>query len=121
MPRTADDRRAALQVGAEAEARVAAALEADGWRVLARNWRFEGGELDLVVERGGALRVVEVKARAPDDPLGLDAVDARKRRKLVRTAEAFLAAYADLVDEVCFLVALVEGERVTLIDNAFDA
>ena len=50
MPRTADERRAALALGALAEARVAAALEADGWRVLARNWRFEGGELDLVVD-----------------------------------------------------------------------
>ena len=96
-------------------------LEAQGWRVLARNWRFEGGELDLVVERGGALRVVEVKARAPDDPVGLDAIDAHKRRCLARAAEAFLCAYEDVVDEVCFLVALVEGEQITWLDDAFDA
>lgn len=89
--------------------------------MLARNWRFEGGELDLVVARGGVLRVVEVKARAPDDPVGLDAIDAHKRRCLARAAEAFLSSYEDVVDEVCFLVALVEGQQITWLDDAFDS
>lgn len=89
--------------------------------MLARNWRFAGGELDLVVAREARLRVVEVKARAPDDPVGIEAIDARKRRHLARAADAFLSDYGDVVDEVCFLVALVEGERITWIDDAFDA
>ncbi len=121
MARSADDRREALLLGLRAEARVAEALEEQGWRVLARNWRFQGGELDIVVAREGRLRVVEVKARAPDDPVGLEVIDARKRRHLVRAAEAFLSSYEDVVDEVCFLVALVEGERITWLDHAFDA
>ncbi len=89
--------------------------------MLARNWRFAGGELDIVVERDGRLRVVEVKARAPDDPVGLEVIDARKRGHLVRAAEAFLLDYEDVYDEVCFLVALVEGEQITWLDHAFDA
>lgn len=88
---------------------------------MAQNWRGPGGELDLVASRQGCLRLVEVKARAPDDPVGgLEAVDGRKRRRLVRAAEAFLADWHDLVVEVCFMVAVVEGERVTLLDDAFD-
>lgn len=121
MPRTADQRRQANELGARAEARVAASLESEGWRVLARNWRCEVGELDLVVARDGRLRVVEVKARAPDDPVGLDVIDARKRRHLARAAEAFLMSYDDVYDEVCFLIALVEGEQITWLDHAFDA
>lgn len=89
--------------------------------MLERNWLGKAGELDLVVVRGGALRIVEVKARAPDDPVGLDAIDAHKRRCLVRTAEEYLAQYTDVVDEVCFLVALVEGAQITWVDDAFDA
>lgn len=88
--------------------------------MLVRNWLGKGGELDLVASRAGALRFVEVKARAPDDPVGLDAVGEHKRRCLVRTAEEFLVQYEDLYDEACFLVALVEGERITWIDDAFD-
>ena len=119
--RTAEARRASLALGAAAESRVADALASQGWAVLARNWHGSGAELDLVVGRAGALRFVEVKAREPDDPVGIEAIDGRKRRRLVRAAEAWLAAHEDIVDEACFLVALVEGERITWFDNAFDA
>lgn len=120
--RSPDDRRAALARGAAAEDHVADLLQQQGWDVVSRNWRGGGGELDLVVRRGEALRIVEVKARQADDLHGAAmAIGPGKRRKLVRAAEAFLAGYRDSYDEVAFLVALVEGGRVTLIDDAFDA
>jgi putative endonuclease len=111
----------ALAFGAETEARVANALVEDGWRVLARNWRGAGGEIDLVVEREGRLRFVEVKARSGDDDLaGLEAIGEHKQRRLRGAAEAFLANYEDLVDEACFLVAWVAGGTIEWIDDAFD-
>ncbi len=111
----------ALAFGAAAEAKVASALEDDGWRVLARNWRGAGGEIDLVVEREGRLRFVEVKARmAPDDVAGLEAIGDHKQRRLRAAAQAFLADYEDLFDEACFLVAWVEGGTIEWIDDAFD-
>ena len=119
--RSADSRRGALRVGAEAEERAAAYLERSGWDVLERNWRGGGGELDLVVRRDACVRLVEVKARHPDDPVGpLEAVDARKRRRLIGAGRAWLRGYTDLVDEVCFMVVAVEGDRITVIDDAFD-
>ena len=122
MPRrSADSRRDALRRGAQAEDRAADHLQQLGWEVVARNWRGGGGELDLVVRKGGALRMVEVKARGPTDLVGaFEAVDGRKQRKLRRAAEAFLARWDDLVDEVCFVVVAVEGDRVTVLDDAFD-
>ena len=117
-----DDRRAAVARGAAAEDHVATLLSMQGWDVVARNWRGGGGELDLVVARGGALRIVEVKARAPGDPYGpAAAVGPTKRRRLVRAAEAFLSRWKGGLDEVAFMVALVEGDVVTFIDDAFDA
>ena len=120
--RTPDDRRAALKRGADAEDHVAELLVEQGWDVVSRNWRGGGGELDLVVVRGDALRFVEVKARQADDLHGPEmAVGPRKQRKLIRAAEAFLASCDLMYDEVAFLVALVEGGRIRLIDDAFDA
>lgn len=133
--RDAEERRLALANGALAEELVAERLVADGWEVVARNWRGSGGELDVVVARLGRLRFVEVKARSPDDPVGLDAIGTNKQRRLVRAARAFLASWPDLVDEACFMVALVhlplgshslsdivpDSVRVDWIDNAFDA
>lgn len=122
--RSAADRRAAWKRGLHAESVVAEHLEADGWRVLDRNWHARGGELDLVVERDGAVRFVEVRARKPADPTGLESVNRTKRRRLVRAAEAWLLAHAEPL-ECAFMVAVVslapDGWRVSIVDDAFDA
>jgi putative endonuclease len=81
------------RLGREGEARAAELLASAGYAVLARNVRAGGVELDLVAARGGVAVFVEVKTRrgrrhgAP-----AEAVDARKRARLVRGAAAWLAA-----------------------------
>jgi putative endonuclease len=121
--RSSDDRRAALQWGHDAETAVCEHLIELGWRVLARNWRGAGGELDIVVRRRDAVRFVEVKAR-PTSSQALEAITSSKRTKLMRAAEAWLATCDEDFEEVAFLVALVvrsEGRcTITLIDDAFD-
>lgn len=100
-------------------------LLAEGWRICARNWRGGGAELDLVVERGGVLRFVEVKARDPHDEGALDAITFDKRRRLSRGAEAWLCEHGEPVVEAAFLVAVVtfapDGWTVEWLDDAFDA
>lgn len=69
------------------------ALE-QGWQVLARNWRGEGGELDLVAQDGDELVVVEVKTRsgtAFGDPIA--AVTPAKVARLRRLTGLWLAAH----------------------------
>ena len=55
-------------------------LEAQGWRLLDRNWHCRWGELDLVLERQQQLLVVEVKGRRSGhrDRHGLDAFHSAK-------------------------------------------
>lgn len=102
--------------------------------MVARNWRGAGGELDIVVEHRGRLRVVEVKARAPDDPVGLESIGRFKQHILSRAARLFLEEWPDLVDEISFTVALVHlppggspaeadaaSIRIDWVDNAFDS
>lgn len=88
-----------------------------------RNWLAPGGELDLVVERAGSVRFVEVRARQPDDPSALESITRSKRRKLVRAAEAWLLAHPG-PHECAFMVAVVSldpgGWSLDLIDDAFD-
>lgn len=79
----------------------------------------------MVALRQGVLRVVEVKARARADGSAVASVSVAKQRRLTAAAEAFLAAPEQQamppVRELMFSVALVEGGRVSWIDDAFDA
>jgi putative endonuclease len=111
--------------GRLAEQAVADTLERAGWRVVARNWRCTGGELDLVVQRGAKLRVVEVKyrRRAADSSWGL--VSPAQQARISRAADAFLAAWEGDCSEVALVVAEVSGplERVRIQwwDDAFSS
>jgi len=120
-----DQRRRAQRRGVRAEVWVAEQLEQLGWELVAANWRSPAGEIDLVVRQGQQLRFVEVKARAPGDAGGLEAVGAYKQRRLARAAESFLLGYERSFGEACFMVALVcldpRGWQLELIDDAFDA
>ena len=51
------------QRGRVSETLVAIRYKLMGYRVLHRNWRIPGGELDLVLRRGSQVVVVEVRAR----------------------------------------------------------
>lgn len=123
--RSADERREALRRGIDAEAFVASDLEVEGWQVLAHRWSCAGGELDLVVMRDGSVRFVEVRARRPEDPTGLESITPAKQAKLVQAAEAWLQGRDVAPTEVCFLVAIVDldpdGWTVEYVDDAFDA
>ena len=78
--------------GRAGEAAAALVLEAEGYRLLARNFRGPSGELDIVALRGDTIAFVEVKSWSA---LGLedlaDSIGARKRRRIVETSKIFLA------------------------------
>lgn len=60
--------------------------------MVGQNLRLGGGELDLVAWEGPTLVFVEVKGRASDSLAApAEAVDARKRGRLVSAAAAYLA------------------------------
>lgn len=82
-----------------------------GWRILARNWRTRGGEIDIVARRRGVVLAVEVKARS--GPGELDEVLREDQRdRIVRTFEAYLARHPHLDgDRVRLMLVAVDLER----------
>lgn len=78
------------QRGRQTEELAARHLERCGVRLIARNFRCRGGELDVIGLEDGMLLFVEVRQRARTDFGGaLASVDARKQRRLRRAAEYF--------------------------------
>ena len=68
--------------------------EARGYEVLARNWRCELGEIDVVARDGSTVVVCEVKTRRGlDYGTPLEAVTARKMVRLRRLAARWVAEW----------------------------
>lgn len=83
-------------LGQRGENFVAYRLTQDGYTILARNWRRgASGELDVIARRGtDEIVFVEVRTRRGPLQAAVDAalasVNARKKDKLIRLAQAFL-------------------------------
>ena len=81
--------------GAQAEQTAAAFLRGRGLRILARNYRAPGGEIDLIAEDAGTLAFVEVRMRSGSRHGGaLESIDRHKRRRILHAACHYLACRA---------------------------
>jgi putative endonuclease len=103
--------------GRAAERRVAWHYRLRCYRILARNVRAGGVELDLIVRRGRRLVFVEVKQKSgPSHGDPLEAVDERKRARLRRGVEAWLVANPELARlQVGFELAAVRPQGIELV------
>ncbi|MBI5503783.1 MAG: YraN family protein [Deltaproteobacteria bacterium] len=111
------------QLGREAEDAAAEFLRRRGYEILGRNVRTARGEIDLVARDGDTWVFVEVKARRSTGAAGgLEAVDARKQRRLSRLALDFLARGGLGEAPARFDVVAVDGRSLacTHVVNAFD-
>jgi putative endonuclease len=115
------------KIGLRAENAAAAHLQAQGARILLRNYRCRSGELDIVARLGqDELVIVEVRTRSSDAYGGAAAsVDAGKRRRLIRAANRMLQERRDLAKlRVRFDVMLVsepasDSPQIIWIKHAF--
>lgn len=98
--------------GDAVETAALAHLQAHGLRLLSRNAAAGGGEIDLVMVEGEALVFIEVRYRADASfGGGFASVDAGKRRRLVRAAQAFLQQHPRHADAPCrFDVVAAHGD-----------
>ena len=129
-PAPGSDGGARHALGAAGEALAAAHLARRGYRIIARNVRPGGVEIDIVARRGPLVVFAEVKTRRSRS-LGPPeaAVDARKQARLIRGAAAWLRERPGVARRVRFDVIVCEpaaggrGDewRVRHIEGAFDA
>ncbi len=84
-----DERRRRGRFGRFAETICVWPLRARGFRVLARRYRTPVGEIDIIARRGRLVAFIEVKARRSRQLAG-ESLSAHQRRRISRTAAAFL-------------------------------
>jgi len=112
-------------LGRWGEARAARFLQARGWAVLARNYRFGRREVDLIVRRGPLLAFVEVKTRAGEGygpPQA--AITSRKRREIEAVARHYLVRHGLQDADVRFdavAITVLRGEGRVEVEHLEDA
>lgn len=107
-------------LGRAGEERVARWYEAQGYQVLARNWRCRDGEIDLVVARDRWVVFCEVKTRSSlafGHPA--EAVGWRKQQRLRHLGARWLDEHRVRADGVRFDVAAVLPRSVEVVEGAF--
>lgn len=109
------------KIGADYEKRAADFLESRGYQVIRSNYRCRAGEIDVIAREGAYLVFVEVKYRRGGAAgSGEEAVDFRKQRRIIRSAQWYLMEQRVPADRPCrFDVVSFFGEEITLLKDAF--
>lgn len=77
--------------GKKAEELAVELLIKDGYTIRERNWRVGNHiEIDIIAQFDSIIAFVEVKARKENIDDALEAVDNRKRKKMVKGADIYL-------------------------------
>lgn len=110
------------KTGTQYEVLAASYLQGLGFEILQHNFSSRFGEIDLIAKEGKYLVFVEVKYRATDSGgHPLEAVDVRKQRRIIKTAEFYLLRYGFAEDTPCrFDVVGIIGEEICHVRNAFE-
>jgi len=116
-----------LRRGEAAEALAAAHLERHGLRILARNLRCRGGEVDLIAHDRRSVVFVEVRLRSNSRFGGAAAsITPSKQRRVILAAHYWLAgagrAYASAPCRFdAILLDSLDPARIEWLQGAFDA
>ncbi|MFY7816281.1 MAG: YraN family protein [Chryseobacterium taeanense] len=113
-------------LGKKAEELAAEFLLKNGYKILARNFRFQKAEIDIISEKDDFIIICEVKARSTDAfNLPQEAVNKKKIKLLVSAADHYLKEF-NIIKEVRFdIISVLPDEKGNLsiehIAGAFEA
>lgn len=105
--------------GTLGEVRAEQYLCAQGYIILAHNYRIPGAEIDLIAQKENLIVFAEVKLRRAGAQAGRFAVTPGKQRRVSRAALAFLAERGLMNHQARFDVIEIQGTRVAHIPDAF--
>ncbi len=106
--------------GIAAENRAAEFLAARGLKLLERNFRVRGGEIDLICRDGGSVVFVEVRSRSRGDYGGAAAsIGAAKQARLILAARHWLVRHGETPCR--FDCVLIQEGQLEWLKDAFRA
>lgn len=113
-------------LGRCAEAEAARFLESAGYRIVTRNYRARGAEIDIIAfDRGGVICFIEVRSKStPAFGTAAESITRAKRARISLAAVQYLKEKGALERKARFDVVCIGGNEGTagirLITNAFE-
>lgn len=68
-------------------------LQRLGYKIITRNFRTPGGEIDIIAREGKTLIFCEVKTRVEEEPRPEDQVDHLKQHQITKAAKFYLSRF----------------------------
>jgi putative endonuclease len=107
--------------GRTGENEAAQFLESKGMKIISRNFRYQGGEIDIIALEQECLIFIEVKTWTV---YGIEALeqglDAKKQHRIIETAKYFLSSHREYrYMAVRFDVIFVAPKGITHLVSAF--
>lgn len=111
------------RIGAAAEELAARHLLAHGLRIIERNFRVRGGEIDLIAQDGKTLVFIEVRLRSRADFGGAaGSITVRKQQRIILAARHYLQAHGEQACRFdCVLLDALDANAVEWLQGAFSA
>ncbi len=111
-------------LGAKGEQLAVEFLRRQGYEIIARNFRYDRGEIDIIVKKDKLISFCEVKTRTSNAyGTGESAVDSRKQEQIRKVAEGYIEEQGLDDYDFRFDVLVVEIKRnetrIRIIENAF--
>jgi putative endonuclease len=108
------------KLGEETAARF---LQERGYAIIARNYRYQKAEIDLIARNGDTVAIVEVKTRTGRPLVNvLETVNRRKRERIIQAADHFILSNGLQVEtrfDIIWITRSKQDFRVEHIQNAF--
>lgn len=89
-----------------------------GYKIIARNFRIRGGEIDIIALDSDVLAFIEVKTRTSTQfGTGLEAIGYYKLKALVRSAQIYKATHSGLPEAMRIDAIVVMMDRFNEVDS----
>lgn len=101
-------------IGIKGEEAASRLLEDKGYNILKRNYSEHNvGEIDIIAEKNSDIHVFEVRTRMNIGPYpdSAESVVASKRKKIIKTAERFIAEYGLYDRNIIFEIVMVTHDK----------
>ena len=110
-------------VGKWGEDVAAGFLASKGYAIVDRNCRIGSYEVDIIATKGNVIAFVEVKTRSIGHEDPVDAVDARRMRRLTRAVDSYVRAhdirFEPQIDVITIVGTNADNCRLVHYEDAF--